>query len=126
MIGNPSKALIWILEDHPDLLNYMGCVGKEYGFETKLLSSLKEAWSISELPDQKMPDVIVSDFNLGDGNATGWLTTMHVQYPTAKIICVSGSVELELSELIQKLGARIYSKPYDIEKLFQQIRQAVL
>lgn len=123
-----TQATILIIDDQEEIL-IAGKLLLKRLFEVVLTCSNPK--QIPELLQQNEIDVIIMDMNFRTGYENGkegifWLKEIHQLQPNVKVILMTsyGSIETAVEGL--KLGAIDYVlKPWDNEKLIQQIKDTV-
>jgi len=85
------------------------------------------ATAISEarqMLQQTVPEIILLDINLGDGNGMDFLHYLKHSYPSVKVIMLTTEVHAAYRLMSQKLGAlHFLDKSNDFDKLAQIVSQ---
>ena len=117
-----EKPMIWFLDDEEDILEIMSEVATQKGYLVGAkLSSLKDAWQIlkNTTESHEIPDFIISDYHLQDGESEPWLYAVRQSFPTTKVICLSGKPELDFVKRLRTQGIEFCEKPMSLAALFK-------
>lgn len=114
-MSNPYSKLkdlhIWIIDDDPNLRQFIGLEIRNYGMTCDVASNAKEALVLFS---NRPADFIVSDINMPGGSALEFLTEMKKTNleKKPKIILISGYTGLNREEM-NRLGVdEIMAKPF--------------
>lgn len=116
---------IWILEDQPDLRTVLTYLAQKKGYLVKAFSCLKEAWfELAEAVHLGMsPDFVISDLQLEDGNAENWLLEVRDSFPSARLLCFSGSLEPVIIERLRIHNIIPWEKPSSLSQILEVLNE---
>lgn len=122
----PAQTVILLVEDDPDQAALGDLRVSMAGYQVKLARGIREM--IMGLADQSLPDLILLDVMLPDGNGFGILSVMRTD-PRLSLLPVIMLTALTGAEDIRRgldLGADGYvTKPYSKDILVNTIRQVL-
>lgn len=113
---------ILIVEDNVELCNFLKETMKENFKNIYTASNGKDAFSIAT---QKLPDIIVSDIMMKDGDGLELCQQIKEQENTCfiPVILLTARTDIESTAFGYKSGADIYlTKPFEVEKLVVIVR----
>lgn len=115
--AKPKKVLI--IEDEGDMCLLLNILlnGKEME-----LDHVKDILSAEEYLQKELPDVIILDNKLPDGYGVDFISYIKKNYPSAKIIMISG-FDKSAKDVALENGADVYlEKPFTRDQLYQSIK----
>ncbi len=113
----PKKVLI--IEDEGDMCLLLNILlnGKEME-----LDHVKDILSAEEYLQKEVPNVIILDNKLPDGYGVDFISYIKKNYPSAKIIMISG-FDKSAKDVALENGADVYlEKPFTRDQLYQSIK----
>jgi DNA-binding NtrC family response regulator len=81
-------ASVLLVEDDEGNLFTLTCILEQEGYSVSQARSLAEARQ--RLASLSVVDVVVTDWNLGDGPATSMISDVRERHPRARIVVISG------------------------------------
>lgn len=122
----PSRTFILIIDDNEAILDLFSLIMEEEGYEFHLRQSVFE-----NLPDIEIltPNLILLDLFMGK-EQKGWkfLQRLKVYGPTASIpllLCTAAKLSDEQEGYIQQQGIPVIQKPFELDELTRQVREAL-
>jgi DNA-binding response OmpR family regulator len=115
----PSLKKVLIVEDEGDMCLLLNILlnGKELE-----LDHVKTISAAGEYLQQEQPSVILLDNKLPDGFGIDYISTIKKNYPSIKIIMISG-FDASAKDVALDNGADIFlQKPFTKEQLYQSIK----
>jgi DNA-binding NtrC family response regulator len=110
---------ILIVDDETDLLNLIEEEFVHNGFTVVKSTSGFEAVEI--LKTLKI-DVIISDYRMPNGNGFELLQYVSTMSSPPKFFFLTGQLDADLDECMRLGTIQIFSKPFDLSKLSEEIR----
>jgi CheY-like chemotaxis protein len=131
MAAKAAPQHIVVINDEPVLLGLMREVLEDEGFRVTIdaFSEAGIALALARIAEAQ-PDLVIIDV-LIRGEMLGWqlVQVLRVQPATARlpiIVCTAANtIVQQLGPQLTKLGVRVVLKPFDIETLLGEIRQAL-
>jgi two-component system OmpR family response regulator len=114
----PKKVLI--VEDEADMCLLLNILlnGKEME-----LDHVKSLAAAEEYMKETLPDVVLLDNKLPDGYGVDFIPFIKKNYPTAKVIMISG-YDAAAGDVALENGADTFlEKPFTREKLYQSVKK---
>lgn len=98
---------VLVLDDDPDLRQWMNILLTDWGLETTLVSSLEEArtWLQDNPGQHSLPDLLITDYQLEDGVGVEAMNQFRAIDPHLPVVMLTGSVPAEE-------GARMTHDPH--------------
>lgn len=118
------RKRILIIEDDPDILEILGVVFQEEGFDVILSDTGKETAIIHLL----IPDIVLIDVRLEKSPENGDVLCAQIksQPETHHLPVLLISAEKEIGQICKACGANDYiAKPFDIDKLVLKVRRYI-
>lgn len=119
---NDGKARILVVDDDPEIVEmFVDVLGRDGRFEVKTAATGYDAGLATQ---EFMPDLILLDYMLPDVNGNVVCKTIRANpaLENIKIILVSGVVNQdEVNDLLKAGADEFVKKPFNMEKLVQQI-----
>jgi two-component system response regulator PilR (NtrC family) len=110
-----AEHRILIVDDEASLLEFLGLLFEEEGFEVTAASSFREGRARAAERDH---DLILCDIMMPDGNGLDLLREVKERDPHAAVIMMTAYSSTESAIEAMKRGAYDYiSKPFDVEEL---------
>ena len=123
---DPAQIVVLLVEDDPDQAALGDLRVSMAGYRVRLARSVREM--VMELTNQPLPDLVLLDVMLPDGNGFGMLACMRMD-PRLSVLPVIMLTALTGAEDIRRgldLGADGYiTKPYSKDILVDTIRQVL-
>lgn len=120
----PSSArpavVIFVVDDEPMLLDLAVAILEPQGFRVKTFRDPKQA--LKEFPAAK-PEVVVTDYAMGDMNGMDVVRECRQINPRQKIILISGTVDEDVYAGAPVKPDAFLSKPYQVNKFVDAIRK---
>lgn len=114
-----SKILI--IEDDPDLGMILSRYLAKKGFENELATSGRSG---IEKFKEKGPDLLLTDFKLGDMDATDVIIAFRALYPYTPVVVMTGYADIQTAVHVMKIGASDYiTKPIIPNDLLVRIQE---
>ncbi len=114
---------ILVVDDESQFLSTVQNYLENSGFEVLVGTSCREA---EEIYNSAKPDAVVTDYNLGDGNALEILPRLRVADPSIPIIIMTGYASIELAVQAVKMGAEHFlTKPVDLGTLSVMLERSL-
>lgn len=114
----------WLLDDSDFDAELMQQVLSE-SFPASKILHLHNKESLIEALSKTLPDVLISDFNLGSFNGADALLLLKKEHPTVPFILVSGTIGDENAVELMKNGATDYVLKDNLDKLPLAISRAL-
>ena len=118
---NETKALIYIVDDEPMLLELAGAILEMHGYETKRFRDPEAALGAYRVADPK-PDVVMTDYAMHTMNGMDLIERCREVSPGQKILLVSGTVAEDVYEEATIKPDRFLAKPYQAKQLTDAIQ----
>ena len=119
-----GKTKILVVDDDPEIVElFVDVLERDGRFEVKTAST---GYDAGVLTQDFMPDLVILDYMLPDinGNVVCQTIRKNPNFEHMKIIIVSGVVNQdEINELLKAGADTFVKKPFNIEKLIEQIGQ---
>jgi DNA-binding response OmpR family regulator len=110
-----------IVEDEADICLLLNIMLKEEDIELDHVNTLAKAKAHLEL---EQPALILLDNRLPDGLGIDFIEFLKTNYPSVKIIMISGFLPGAIKDVALNNGADIYlEKPFTKEKIYQSVHQ---
>ncbi len=125
--ANPPLAAqppldIVALDDDADFREYMRSVLEEEGHAVRTAASPGELYSLNE---DRLPDVVLLDMNMGKHTGEGVLTEMRERWPKLCVVVITGYPSLETMRSTFKREVFDYlAKPFSLDDLRSVLLQA--
>jgi DNA-binding response OmpR family regulator len=108
-----SRAVLWVLEDDPDIATILVEVATGMGFTVVVHTTLAEARHalsrvIATLGDP--PAGVISDIELPDGRGDAWLLALRRTWAAMPLLCHSGKAHLSASRDLTAAGVVLVEK----------------
>ncbi len=118
-----SKSRILVIDDDVDICLLMERFLTRNGFEVTTAQSGKKGLEIlSELE----PDLVLTDFKLGDINGAELLRKVKEKYPAVPVIIITGYSDIKVAINVMKQGAYDYvTKPLFPDEILMTIKKAL-
>ncbi len=109
-----------IVDDEPDVLDWMGELARKEGYTVSTAGSLRHARG--QLVRQ-VPDVLLTDLQLPDGRGTDLVKDLPNPAGT-ELVVITGHASVDTAVEALRLGATDYlTKPVDVERLLAILRR---
>jgi DNA-binding response OmpR family regulator len=125
-IGTTPMRNILIVEDEEALLNILGTVLRDEGYEVKKSLAAEEGLRLCE---SQQPDLIICDVKLGEMDGYTMLEKLKAtkKFKNIPFVFLTGFNDTEGKKKGLRLGAQAYfTKPFDIDELLKKVRNLVL
>lgn len=116
---------ILIVDDNTELCEVIKYYFDNKGFQTFFASSVAEACLSAEA---HRPELVISDFNLPDGDGLVLLEKINKKYrgQSQPVVALMSGFTLGLAEVACELGAEfVFSKPFDFDDFLSQIQNVL-
>jgi two-component system, OmpR family, response regulator len=118
--GNPSKKVL-IIEDEGDICLLLNILLAGKDIELDHVKSLSEA---KQYLSESQPDLVMLDNRLPDGLGIDFIPYIHENYPSIKILMISGYHSAEIKDLAIENGAdQFLEKPFSKEQVFNAVQE---
>lgn len=118
-----SKGLIYILDDEPEILEQIEFIVENAGYEAK---TFENSSSLFLEIENKIPDTILTDMNLGKESGIDVMREMHKKIPHLPFIVISGFVTKEVCIEVLNYGVMgIIEKPFDKNQVISMLNHSV-
>ena len=116
---NQKLRKILIIDDEGDLCLLLELILKN---ENTAIEHAKNLESAKELLERERPDLVLLDNRLPDGLGIDFIPYIKANYPTTRIVMISGK-DLSAKDIALETGANIFlSKPFTREQLFSSVQ----
>ena len=120
MFPQPERVLI--VEDHKPLRQAIARAGRGWGAEVLEAGTVREGHELL----LRMPDVVIVDVALPDGQALPIVEEAVRMRPAAAVVAMSGQASAEEAFQLARSGARRYlRKPISLEELTRSVEEAL-
>jgi two-component system, response regulator RegA len=120
MFPQPERVLI--VEDHKPLRQAIARAGRGWGAEVLEAGTVREGQELLA----RMPDVVIVDVALPDGQALPIVEEAVRMRPAAAVVAMSGQASAEEAFQLARSGARRYlRKPISLEELTRSVEEAL-
>ncbi len=110
---------VLLVDDDLDLLSFLSLFIAGRGHTARTANSLGTAWN--EISRQ-CPDVIVSDFSIGDERGDVLLERVFQEHPNVRRILYTGRMPSHAKEIVdRRIAHRVILKRIEIDELFRSI-----
>lgn len=113
------KKSVIIIDDDEDTPRLISELLEDY--EIKVLANGYDGKSAVSLYQKHIPDVVLVDIMMPNGNGVYAIKKIRKINPDAKIIAVTADVSTRTTEKMKTLRIPIIYKPFDIDKVVSQI-----
>jgi two-component system response regulator HydG len=115
--------LIYVIDDDADITALLKRFLSKNGYEVEVATSGKEG--LAKLEARK-PDLVMSDFRLGDYDGADLLVRMKEMYADVPVIIITGYSDVKIAVKVLRLGAFDYvTKPLLPEEILLTIKKAL-
>lgn len=116
---NQKLHKILIIDDEGDLCLLLELILKNENTAIEHAQNLEIA---KEMLEKERPDLVLLDNRLPDGLGIDFIPYIKANYPTTRIVMISGK-DLSAKDIALETGANIFlSKPFTREQLFSSIQ----
>jgi DNA-binding response OmpR family regulator len=119
--GRPRKALIFLVDDEPALLDLLEVSLQAEGYTLKKFLDPEEALRAFRTARAK-PDLLVTDYALPHMNGLDLIERCRAEHPALKAIMVSGSASAEIALGSPVKIDRFVGKPFQPETISGLVR----
>ena len=120
MTSNKVKKLL-IIEDEADICLLLNIMLKGKDIDLEHVNSLAKA---TEFLKNEQPDLILLDNKLPDGLGMDFIEFLKSNYPSIKIIMISGFLPGATKDIALNNGADLYlEKPFTKETIYQSVKE---
>ena len=120
--GRKKKPLIYLVDDQTLLLDLAELALKPRGYVVKKFQDPEDALK-SFLEADTKPDMIISDYAMGEMNGLDLLEKCKSACPTLKTILLSGTMGVEIVLNAPVQVDRFLGKPYQPANLLELVRR---
>jgi len=117
-----SKAVVFVVDDEPMLLELAAVILKPLGCEIRTFRDPEEA--LKEFPALR-PAVVMTDYAMGRMSGMDLIRECRRLNPSQKLVLVSGTVDEHVFADAPVKPDRFLSKPYQIQELTDCIRELI-
>ncbi|MBP8067213.1 MAG: response regulator [Pedobacter sp.] len=115
------RKSIYIVEDNEDIREILEYLLTEEHYKVKACSNIKEFWIQMK---EHLPDMVVLDIMLPDGNGIEVCERMKKQLNTLAIPVMIMSANYQFMEFKEQCGAEEFiSKPFDINNFVSKVKR---
>ncbi len=115
------KKCIYIVEDNEDIREILEYLLIEEHYKVKAYPNIKEFWQQMK---KQLPDMVVLDIMLPDGNGMDVCKKMKKEISTFAIPVMMMSANYQVMDLKNKCGAEEFiSKPFDINNFVNRVKR---
>jgi DNA-binding response OmpR family regulator len=118
-VDAPQKR-VYILEDEPAIAAIEADILRDMGYSAVVCNRIVE---LGDLIDMGLPDLLVVDVMLPDGDGGDVTTLLRDMWPGIPVVFVSATSRERLNEL-RDLGP-VVAKPFDIDDFSTAVRRAL-
>jgi DNA-binding response OmpR family regulator len=112
---------ILIIEDEGDICLLLNIILKEDDIDLDHVNNLSKA---KEYLQKEKPSLVILDNCLPDGLGLDFIDFLRAEYPSLKILMISGFHATEAKEVALHNGADIFlEKPFTKEQVFEAVHQ---
>ena len=120
MTSNKVKKLL-IIEDEADICLLLNIMLKGKDIDLEHVNSLAKATAFLK---NEQPDLILLDNKLPDGLGMDFIQILKKEYPSIKIIMISGFLPGATKDIALNNGADLYlEKPFTKETIYQSVKE---
>ena len=120
MIDAPRIVLV---DDDPHVVKYLKKALEESGYDVTATTSGMQARTIVK---ERVPDLLILDLNMPEPDGFDLLKVERSQFPSLKILVISGYLKGPLLEAARMVGAAAtLEKPVDAEALVGKVREVL-
>lgn len=119
-----KRKHIYIVEDNDDIRELIGYILEEYDFQ---ISGYATAGAFSQQISQELPDLILLDIMLPDGNGIDICKKLKASKETSHIPVILMSANAHKSQVISEARAEDFiSKPFDIDIFRHRVNEQLV
>lgn len=112
---------IYIVEDNDDIREILEYLLKEEQYQVQAYPSVSQFWAQM---NKKLPDMVVVDVMLPDGNGLEICSKMKKERNTYRIPVMVMSANYQVEDVKDRCGAEEFiSKPFDISNFVNRVKQ---
>ncbi len=116
-----QPPLIFIADDHPDLMRLAEMLLTSEGYRCRIFSSPEEVLKVMEA-ECLQPDLLLTDYEMGSMNGLELVKRCRSTIPWLKTILVSGTVEADIVSGHPVQVNEFLSKPFHPQALLSLVR----
>jgi DNA-binding NtrC family response regulator len=109
-----KKKRVLVIDDEPDILEFISEVLRYSGFNVKEARCGNEAIDVLKL--EKF-DFVISDYRMPNGNGMAILNHVTNMTNPPVFIFVSGQADVSVKECLDAGALKFFSKPFDLDEL---------
>ncbi len=111
---------VLIVEDDVDVADTVAEVARLVGYSVRIANSVREGLAAL---DFRTPDILICDFELGDGTGEEVLRHAAAAHPSAlRVLMTSAPKSISQRLFASGLAARLLGKPFEVDALLTLLR----
>jgi len=111
-----TRGLVFLVDDNVLLVELAATILNAVGYTTRYFSDPKVALDAIRVANPK-PDVLVTDYEMGDMNGLDLILSSHKIHPSLKTILISGTVDGSITLTHPATVHRFLGKPFNPTQL---------
>ena len=116
-------AKVMLAEDDPTMVALLKTLLNMEGFEIAILA---DGENVIDALNRELPDVVLMDVHLAQGNGIDFLKAIRAEHALAKTVVIMSSGMNVADECIAAGADRFLMKPYMPDDLIKDIRESLL
>ena len=117
------KRVISIVDDHDDTRDAINLLLESYGWTTNPYASAKEF--LEELDEKQLPDILIFDLDMRDGNSSDHLWIVNHLNNTIPIVMLTVDIAYPHAQKAADNGATVLQKPVMAKNLIKAIESLI-
>lgn len=123
MNKNTQSALVWLLDDEPQLVESLQWLLQTVSIETRVIN---EAADLLNYPLDAQPGCLIMDVRMPQRSGLDLLEALKQQKVLLPIILMSGHADVAMAVRAMKLGAEdFFEKPFNDQLLLDSLQTAI-
>lgn len=123
MNKNTLSAVIWLLDDEPQLVESLQWLLQTVGLKTRVIS---DALDLLNLPLDQQPGCLLMDVRMPQASGLDLLLALKQQAILLPVILMSGHADVAMAVRAMKSGAAdFFEKPFNDQQLLDSLQTAV-
>ncbi len=119
-----SEALIYVVDDKDVLVQFAEAVLQSAGYQVRSFTDPKKTLE-AILEAGRQPDLLITDYDMGDMNGLELIEASHGKNPGLKTILLSGTVTESFIKNSPTKVDQFLAKPYQPPKLISVVGQVL-
>lgn len=120
MLNKIKKILI--VDDEPDILDYLSFMIGQDGYQTETASGGIEGFNKFE---SNAFDLVITDIRMPEGDGITLIKEIRAINKSIPIFCVSGYSEISSTELLDLGVNAVFGKPFNREKILKKLHDSL-